>query len=271
MGMEMYEYLKQFREEEPLWLKNYKEGDGFSFDDVISGRLAYYPGFGDDGSMLKVGNSSHAVHSFVHTDYLNTRKNIETQISQIRGYHVIGFKEWNLKEVLPIIKEGTNYWLIYNKIIYRARNWIRDWTKDRTYLITHIMERDSDRDDEYGASRFVMTTANIDGFILYLLLFMEKIKKAPWLFLLQDHGFGGNHNRFGKGGWMEKIMEISGVWPQYVICDDKQGTQIWNGYSKIEDSFPIIGGMHRKVRFLWENNKISQNNDIENNQFNEEI
>ena len=92
--MEMYEYLKQYGEEIPEWLINYKSGEDFRFEDVIEGRLAYYPGFGYDGTMLTVGNKSHAVHSFVHTDYMNTRDNVERQINHVRGYHVIGRKEW---------------------------------------------------------------------------------------------------------------------------------------------------------------------------------
>ena len=45
MLREMYEYLKQYMEEIPEWLINYKPGEGFRFEDVIEGRLAYYPGF----------------------------------------------------------------------------------------------------------------------------------------------------------------------------------------------------------------------------------
>ena len=255
MKMEMYEYLSQFKEDVPEWLKNYKEEDDFSFEDVIAGRLAYYPGFGYDGTMLTVGNKSHVVHSFVHTDYMNTRVNIERQINHVRGYHVIGRKEWNIEEVLPLPEKGTNYRHSYDKMIGRAGDWIKHWTHDTLYLITHIMERDPDRDDEYGAIKFVTTTANIDGFILYLLLFMEKCKRAPWLFLLQDHGFGGNHNRFGKGGWMERLMEVSILWPKFVISDNKHGTDIWDGYKQIKGVNPVIGGMHHKVRYLWKYEK----------------
>lgn len=254
--MEMYEYLKQYQEEVPEWLVNYKPGDDFNFEDIIKGRLAYYPGFGYDGMMLTVGNKSHAVHSFVHTDYMNTRDNIERQINNVRGYHVIGRKEWNIEEVLPLPEEGTNYRHAYNKMIERAGDWIKRWTDDTPYLITHIMERDSDREDEYGATRFVITTANIDGFVLYLLLFMEKRKKAPWLFLLQDHGLGGNHNRFGKGGWMEYSMKAAGKWPRFVISDNNYGTHIWDGYTKIRKAHPVTGGMHHNLRYLWKYDPI---------------
>ena len=252
MKLEMCDYLRQYREEVPEWLKNYKPGDDFNFEDIIKGRLAYYPGFGYDGTMLTVGNKSHAVHSFVHTDYMNTRQNIERQINHVRGYHVIGRQEWNIEEVLPLPLEGTNYRYAYDKMIQRAGNWIKRWTDDTPYLITHILERNPERDEEYGASRIAITTSNIDGFILYLLLFMEKCKKASWLFLLQDHSLGGNHNCFGKGGWMERSMKVSGLWPRFVISDNRCGTQIWDGYKKIKEAHPVIGGMHHNIRFLWE-------------------
>ena len=259
--MEMHEYLKQYQEEVPDWLKNYKEGEDFSFDDAISGRLAYYPGFGYDGTMLTVGNKSHAVHTFVHTDYLNTRLNIETQINQIKGYHVIGQKGWNIKETLPLPEKGTNYRFAHDRMMERAGNWIRQWTEDRPYLITHILERNPDLDEDYGAKRLAMITSNMDGFKLYLLLFMEKIGKAPWLFLLQDHGFGGNHNRFGKGGLMERFMEISGFWPDFVISDENHGTCTWDGYKIIKNILPVKGGMHHKIRYLrkYDNNPLTVN------------
>ena len=107
MLREMHEYLKQYREQIPDWLINYKPREDFIFEDEIESRLAYYPGFGYDGTMLTVGNKSHAVHSFVHSDYMNTRDNVERQINHVRGYHIIGRKEWNIEEVLPLLEEGT--------------------------------------------------------------------------------------------------------------------------------------------------------------------
>ncbi len=42
-------YLKQYREEEPEWLKGYFQGKQPSFKDIMSSRIGYYPGSGYDG------------------------------------------------------------------------------------------------------------------------------------------------------------------------------------------------------------------------------
>ena len=39
----------------------------------------------------------------------------------------------------------------------------------------------------------------------YYQLFVREYSKAPWLFCLQDHGWGGNYDRFGKDGILEAI------------------------------------------------------------------
>ena len=62
---EMISYLKDYREEVPTWLSDYLQGKQFSFKDIMSSRVGYYPGSGYDGTLIKVGNMSHSVHSFL--------------------------------------------------------------------------------------------------------------------------------------------------------------------------------------------------------------
>ena len=37
---------------------------------------------------------------------------------------------------------------------------------------------------------------------------MKEYSKAPWLFLLQDHGFGCNYDCFGTGGILDEIIQF---------------------------------------------------------------
>ena len=55
-----------------------------------------------------------------------------------------------------------------------------------------------------------------DGIHAYEQLFVNQYKKAPWLFLLQDHGFGGNYDKFGRGGSLDRIIQ-KGVKPEFVF------------------------------------------------------
>ena len=240
--MKMYEYLSQFREELPQWLREYREGDTIDFKDVMSSRVAYYPGFGRDGTMLKVGNMSHSVHSYIHLDYLNTYEKDMLQTEKLPGYRSIGHFDWEIEDVLP---HGVNV----SKSDFRFR--LASFMSSDLHYFTEIMERLPDKDDSYGAERIALTVLCADGIRFYEQLFVKEYKKAPWLFLLQDHGYGGNYERFGKGRFLDKIMTDSGMWPEFVITDNDYGTTIWDGYTQIENIIPVVGGMHHNVRKLF--------------------
>ena len=205
-------YLSQFEEEQPLWLWNYKKGMPVSFSDIMAGRVAYYPGSGYDGTLIKVGNLSRSVHSYLYVDYGVGKEEMIKHLAQpnsIYGYHSIGHIEWSEKG------------------------------------FTEIMERNSDKDEAFGARRFAVTFLFADGIATYYQLFCMEYKKAPWIFLLQDHGFGGNYDQFGAGGLLDAIITKNGIRPQHVICADN--TRIWNGY-KETGLPPIDDGKHHPRR-----------------------
>ena len=102
--MYVAEYLSNYREEEPAWIGRYLRGEQLTFKDIMSSRVAYYPGSGYDGTLMKVGNMSHSVHSFLYVDYLLKRSDLERHIAQknsIRGYHPIGKIEWTEEDMMP--------------------------------------------------------------------------------------------------------------------------------------------------------------------------
>ncbi len=41
-------------------------------------------------------------------------------------------------------------------------------------------------------------------------------------------------------------------WPRFIICDNIHGTRIYEGYERIEDIEPVVGGMHRNIRHLYQ-------------------
>jgi len=78
---------------------------------------------------------------------------------------------------------------------------------------------------------------------------VKEYSKAPWVFLLQDHGFGCNYDCFGKGGILDAIIQENHCYPQYVIC--ASNTRIWNGYEQVENVSPVYGGMHQQRRDIY--------------------
>ena len=153
---DMISYLKEFREEAPVWLENFLRGEQITFKDVISSRVGYYPGSGYDGTLIKVGNMSHSVHSFLYVDYLVKRKELEEHVAQknsIRGYHPIGEVEWQERDIMP---NGQYPYNITKEPLHGKPNTFVD-PVEKPYCFSLIMERDKDRDDSWGAEHFVVT------------------------------------------------------------------------------------------------------------------
>ena len=252
--IEMHQYLKNYREEIPAWLKNYTRGEKITFKDIMSSRVAYYPGSGHDGMLMRVGNMSHSVHSFLYVDYGLSKSGLEEHIAQensIRGYHPIEKIEWKESDLMP---NGQYQYPvdIMNQLRHRDPNAFVN-KNERPYCFSVIMERDEDRDDTWGAERFVVTFLFADGIATYYQLFVKEYSKTPWLFLLQDHGFGGNYDRYGAGGILDHIIRESRCYPTFVIFGDGGGTEMWKGYEKVADVSPLYRGMHRRDLY-----KISQ-------------
>ena len=242
------EYLSNYREEEPAWIGKYLRGEQLTFKDIMSSRVAYYPGSGYDGTLLKEGNMSHSVHSFLYVDYGISRKELEHHLAQknsIRGYHPIGRIEWEESDLLP----NGQYPMNINKkpMFFEPKAFVDP--NEKPYCFSLIMERDKDQDDSRGAEHFVITFLFADGIATYYQLFVKEYSKAPWIFLLQDHGLGGNYDRFGKGGLLDSIIVESSICPVFVICGDN--TRIWKGYRRVKGVASVYGGMHHNRRDLF--------------------
>ena len=255
----MISHLSKFREETPTWLKNYRQGDKITFKDIMSTRVAYYPGSGYDGMLMKVGNMSHSVHSFLYVDYGLSKSDLEDHIAQensIRGYHPIAEIEWQEKDLMP---NGQHQYPadITAQLRQKDPHGFVD-KNEKPYCFSVIMERDEDRDETWGAERFVVTFLFADGIDTYYQLFVKEYSKAPWLFLLQDHGFGCNYDRFGAGGILDQIIRKSRCYPEFVICGDGC-TKIWKGYEQVADVTPVYGGMYHSRRDLYKFSQVATN------------
>lgn len=231
------EYLSEYREDVPKWLLDYQPGDQVSFSEFMDCRVGYYPGAGFDGNLVKVGNWSHSVHCFLHADYGISKEELEHELGKdgcFAGYHSIGRVDWS-----DTIRVDGHQGLLDDV---------------EPYCFMEIFERNMDKDESWGAKRIAVTFLYADGIQTYKQLFVNQYKKAPWLFLLQDHGFGGNYDRFGRGGALDRIIR-KGVKPEFVICG--VDTDIWGGYFRIERVLPTCGGIHRTSRCLYSNNYMN--------------
>lgn len=244
----IFSYLSNYREEEPEYIARYLHGEQITFKDIMSSRVGYYPGSGFDGTLIKVGNKSHSVHSFLYVDYLLKKKELEDHIAKegsILGYHPVGQIEWQERDLIP----NGQYPIDFD---IKPKHGRPDTFVDKgetPYCFSVVMERNADKDDIWGAAHFVVTFLFADGIATYYQLFAKEYSKAPWLFLLQDHGFGCNYDSFGAGGILDKIIQRSHCYPQHVICDSN--TRIWNGYEQIKDVSPVYGDMRQNRRDIF--------------------
>ena len=235
-------YLYQYKEDVPQWLLNYREGMPIYFADIMSGRVGYYPGSYIDGHLVAISNQAHCVHSFLYVDY-----SLDTQ--GFRGYHSIGRIHWTWRD---IVSSATCSFSLA-KYNYRPVHTTHLVTKrEIPYCLTEILERDGDRGDEWGAKRIACTFLFADGIAAYFYIFVQQYRKAPWIFLLQDHGFGQNYDRFGKGGLLDAIITKEHIWPKFVLCG--ADSDIWDGYTQVEGLLPTYGGMHNSKRHLFVRN-----------------
>ena len=249
----MSEYLKTYKEEMPDWLNNYKPGDKLSFDMIMSSRIGYYPGSGSDGDLVAIANKAHCTHSYLYVDYCVKKEDIISEVdanslrgyhSPFRGYHSIGRFDWAEHDITP----NGQYPLNINYIPREHPMTHVDKTV-KPYCFTEILERDPELGDEWGAKRFAVTFLFADGIMTYYQVFVMQYAKAPWILLLQDHGFGLNYDRFGNDGFLGAIVREFDVYPKFVICGI--GTKMWDGYKKLNNVKSKIGGMCNCERWLY--------------------
>ena len=223
--IEMISYLSNYREETPTWIGRYLRGEQITFKDVMSSRVGYYPRYYQrcncDGTLIKVGNKSRSVHSFLYVDYIK-RDVLEEQIAKkdsFLGYHSVGQIEWHESDIMP---SGQHQ-------ILKPSN------QETPYSFSMFFERNKDKDDSWGAEHFVVTFLFGIGIDIYYWLFKKEYQKAPWLFFL---------NEKYKRGTFERNVKSRHHHPQFVIFD--KNAKIWEGYEKVEDVYPIFGEFRRR-------------------------
>lgn len=240
--MKVKEYLNNQVEPMPKWLEDYVPGTKINIDDLRDSRLVYYPGSGTDGQAIRTFNEARYAHIFIYVDYMVRSEFLIKDLNKdnaVRGYHVIGQHFIDKSE---LTKED---WKMH----------IDDFKPDysfvdkniKPYCLITIFERDDDYTDEHGSKRFVLINLFADGIASYDALFANKNFKIS-VALIQDHGFGGNYDRFGKGGLMERIAKQTNIYPEYIcVCKGNE----WKGYELVEGLEAEIGGMWLNHRYLY--------------------
>jgi hypothetical protein len=119
------------------------------------------------------------------------------------------------------------------------------------FAFVELLERDQDRRDGHGARRLAILFLGADAIAAYDALFCQQNGTlSPFAIVLQDHGFGGNYDRFGRGGLLEGIAGRCHAVPPWLLV--AENTQPWDGFKRVPQVDGDRGGMHNTPRFLYQ-------------------
>ena len=220
-----HRHLLQFREEIPFWIREFKSSDLFDPQAFFASRVVFYPGCGSDGHAVKLFNSSGAAHCYLMVDYGVSENALEENLN---SHGFIGYKiihDSPLKQA-----DFNNRWQPHLQLDESQRHSLRHFAKPiLPFGRFLVFERLAEFGPEHGAERFAVVFLCADGIATYDALFCQPDSPpAPYCVLIHDHGFGGNYNRFGRGGLLERLhLEHARSAPEWLLV---HGDAAWRGY-----------------------------------------
>lgn len=247
--MTQIEYLKKkYAEATPAWLKSYSKGQALPLAEFLHSRIVYYPGSAWDWHPIEVFGGSCSAHCFIYVDYLQPEDEVIGHLQGedgLVGYHVlesVRISEAELRRVTPWRRH-----FLTPEELRRAAEGTRDFRRDDApapYARLVVLERDSGRAE--GAERLAVLFLGADGHATFETVFANGNAPDLFGFLLQEHGYGGNYDRWGSGGLCEKIMQRSNVFPRVILSEAED----W-----IYDGYEVVDGLAQsgsRVRGLFE-------------------
>lgn len=230
----------------PRWLEEWTPKAGLVLKQFLASRVVFYPGSGTDGQPVEFFGSRHLAHCFVYVDYGISRGHVAQELGEgghpFLGYHSVQRLEVNENALTP---HGWTRHLRTRDAPMGAMG------VETPYAFMEILEREPAISDNHGPQRLALLILCADGVAAYDALFWQERAGvgAPYAIVLQDHGFGGNWTRFGRGGHLEQLAIDTGRFPDVLLV--AENTDAWDQYSKVAGQVAGGGGMHHFRRQLW--------------------
>ena len=239
--MTQKEFLGQYREDVPTWLREFQPGKSRPLADFLKSRIVFYPGSEIDGHPVEVFGASHGAHCFIYADYWLSEERLRRELREhgFFGYDILDEISFPENEIMATVRWNRHF-LSPDELREAAKGTaqMRKINHPKPYALLVILERQARFDDDHGPERLAILFLGADGIATYEAIFANGNAAEPFGMLLQDHGFGGNYNCFGKGGFLEKIIERSGVSPMFILAGVHDATQIFDGYEQMSDLEP---------------------------------
>ena len=228
----------------PIWLRAWEPGSSIQLEDFLASRVVFYPGSGTDGQPVEFFGSKHAAHCFAYVDYGVAKNHVLGELGEtghpFKGYQRLGRTDLRECDLTPA------GWVPHVQADDAARG---PFEPVAPYAFIEVLERRADFDDTHGPLRLAILFICADGIAAYDALFCQGRAKAPFALVLQDHGWGGNWTRFGRGGRLEQLASTMAQLPGLLLV--AENTDVWDGYSSNEGTTGKGGGVHGFRRQLW--------------------
>lgn len=239
------------RETCPRWLAALPAGaPHVDIDAFFASRVVFYPGAASDGHPLLVFGRTHAAHCFLYVDQSYTRERLLDTLegrgrgydARVRGYHTHARIDVDVESIVPadfatVLPERSRWWF--------GAEPGSPLRRVPTLALLEVLERDDGFDDVHGPRRLAILFVAADGFDVFEAAFVRR-HRAPCAIVLQDHGFGGNHDRFAAGGRLD-VLATTNARPRWLIA--AANTPAWEDYVVVGSCGD--GGMHRNARSLY--------------------
>lgn len=259
--MKLQSYLLAQHKHHPLpqWLKNYAPDNPVSFHEVLKTSHVFYPGAGFDGQPIKLFNESHFVHLYIYVDYMVSQQAIQQDIATrgFKGYRLLGRTEVSRKDLLgrflpPVVdfseKRKSMFLNPFTKVTLGEEKITTPF-----YGFLDVFERKPEFDHTHGAERFALLYLGEDAFVAFLALYGTR-KYKPLVVMIVDHAFGGNYDRFGQKGLLEKIARRRKIMVSYLLCWGH--TAVWRGFEEVKGFEPIPKNGYPGFYYWYEHPEI---------------
>lgn len=235
--MTQKEYLKKYSEELPPWLRNYRKGQETPLAQFLRSRIVFYPGSAWDWHPIKVFGDSCSAHCFIYVDYLQPEDEVIGNLQGeygLEGYHILDSVRISEAELRRAISWNRHYLTLEEqRRANEGTRWFRRDNAPAPYARLVVLERDPGRSE--GAERMAVLFLGADGHATFEAVFANGNAPNLFGFLLQEHGFGGNYDKWGKDGICDAIMLRSGVFPKFVLAGSDD---VYDGYREINGLEP---------------------------------
>ena len=220
--MNIEEFFEKQKEKTPDWLQNFEVGGEVPAQQILdTGRVVYCPGAYENFQFLGPMIRSRYAHIFLYAYHMLPEESARRYLSAphaFPGYHLLELRPFAEQELVP------HGWRPHYRPTQKAMDAMKGVVP---FGLLGIYESDP---GGAGCDRFALLWLGGDAFATYDALYVNGSRRLDVLYV-QDRGFDGNYDSFGRGGLLERLSGHGPHKPRYLLCTDRSA--VWRVYEKV--------------------------------------